>query len=200
MSPRENDHDDFILTLLANDEQQAIKILFDQYYPVLYNVVYQSIRHRPDTDEIVQNFFIYLWQSRHHITIKKPLRRYLIKAILNRTRNFLRDTKRQKKIYQHIIETTAMHRANESTHSDSDVNLSDINELSERAMQQMTARVRQTYVLSRKHDMSYAEIAAALGITRHTVARNIVEALKVMRTILKSYTNIMLIICMNTLG
>ncbi len=191
MPVRRIDQEDFILSMLASDDEQAVKILFDQYREFLFDIVSQYINNTADADDLIQELFISIWTKRHTLQITKPLDRYLAKSVLNRVRNFKRDNRRSKEIV--ITDFDTLENSLLEVPADSALTAGDINFLWEKAKAKMPDHVRITFMLNRKWKMSYSEIAAYLGISKKTVEKNISQALQILREIFKTYFSIVVL-------
>lgn len=187
------DQDDFFLSMLAADDVHAMGILFDKYYDLLHTVVCQYVSDAEDADDIVQELFINLWKKRQTLNFTKPLSRYLIKAALNRTRNFLRDKKRSREVMTNPYTIKKYENRLLDSSSHSSLERDEINKLVAQAKQRMTPRVRFTYILSRNQSMTYAEIAAYMGISIKGVEKNMSIALRILRETFGPYLKILIL-------
>lgn len=190
MPARRFDQDEFILRMLASDDEQAVKVLFDQYHEFLFDIACQYIDSE-DADDLIQELFITLWTKRHTLQITRPLDRYLAKSILNRVRNFRRDNRRSKEIV--TIDFDSFENTLLDIPADSALTANDITLLWEKAKNRMPDHVRVTFLLSRKWAMSYSEIAAYLGVSKKTVEKNISQALRILREVFKAYFSVMIL-------
>lgn len=186
------DQDDFILRMLAADDEQAMNILFDQYYEFLFDIVCQYVKRIEDADDLIQELFISIWTKRHTLQITKPIDRYLAKAILNRVRNLNRDNQRAKEIAVHDFNVFEKSQVN--IPADSSLTANDITLLWQQAKSKMPDHVKVTFLLSRKWGMSYAEIAAYLGVSKKTVEKNISQALRILREVFKTYFSVVALV------
>lgn len=191
MPARRIDQEDFILRMLASNDEQAVKILFDQYHEFLFDIVSHYVNNTADADDLIQELFISIWTKRHTLQITKPLDRYLAKSALNRVRNFKRDNRRSKEVT--ITNFDTLENSLLEIPADSALTASDINFLWEKAKAKMPDHVRVTFMLHRKWDLSYSEIAAYLGVSKKTVEKNMSQALQILREIFKTYFSIVLL-------
>lgn len=179
------DHDELIIRMLATDDDQAIKILFDQYYVLLNKVAMQLVRDPGASNDLVQELFIAIWTKRHSIKLHKPLAHYLVKSTMNRALNYIRNRARSKEFS--IFSFKDFENTLLSNPADTSLLVSDIKALWDLAASKMTPRTRVVFMLSRDQGMSYKEIAAHLGISVKAVEKNLTQALRILREVFKAY-------------
>ena len=78
----------------------------------------------------------------------------------------------------------------------------DLQRLISHALEQLTSRQREIFEMSREKQLSYKEIAEALGISVNTVQEHISSSLRSLRTYLAKHSDtgtdlILLLICLN---
>lgn len=186
------DHDELILQMLAADDEQAIRILFDQHHALLSAVVYEHVEDRKTTEDIIQELFIYLWVKRHSLKFRKPLTFFLLRAVMNRIRNHKRQRWRRREVI--VTDFLRAEHGNSTRAPDSELHVRDMRQLWAVAKRKMSPRVRVTYILSRKKKMSYPEIAAQLGISVKAVEKNISSALTILREVFGPYLHPILLL------
>lgn len=145
-----------------------------------------------------QDAFTVIWQGRRFINPDASFSSYLYTIVRNRILNQLRDLENQTKLKEQILEQ-AVDYSNDTNNS---ILANDLRGLIARAMQQLTARQREIFEMSREQDMSHREIAEALGISVYTVQEHISTSLRVLRTYLEKYSMagadlILLLICLH---
>ena len=123
---------------------------------------------------------------------------YLYTIVRNRILNQLRDLENQTKLKEQILEQ-AVDYSNDTNNS---ILANDLRGLIARAMQQLTARQREIFEMSRRQDMSHREIAEALGISVYTVQEHISTSLRILRTHLEKHSVVgvdlvLLLICLH---
>jgi RNA polymerase sigma factor (sigma-70 family) len=198
MPGRTIDSDDFILRMLANDDEHAITMLFDKYYKFIFEVVNQRLKNSEDTDDLIQDLFINIWNKRHTLNFKKPLISYLLRSAINRSHNRIRDTLKKLEIpleNWNDIENTPTNNL-----ADSSLTVEEINRLWKEAQSKMNSQMRTSFLLSRKLSMTYPEIALHLGVSQKTVEKYISQALKILREVFAPYLKIMIPILYTSLN
>lgn len=84
---------DLILIGIKQGKEESLKILFDCYYPELVRYAQNYLYDKMESEGLVQEMFIYLWENASKIEIKTSLQAYLYRSVKNRCLNYLRDLK-----------------------------------------------------------------------------------------------------------
>lgn len=173
--------DTILLSDIQKGDKKAYGILFRRYYPMLCAYANRFIAIE-DSEEIVQDIMLWLWENREIQIINTSLSQYLFRAVYHRSMN-------------RIALNQSYNRADtlfyESMHEMlQDTDFYQIEELKERingAIQALPESYREAFVMHRFQDMSYKEIASQLGISHKTIDYRIQQALKQLRIDLKEY-------------
>ena len=80
-----------VIQRLSQGDREAYTAVFREYYAPL--VVYSSriVKEREIAEDIVQEFFCYLWKQRRQLAEMHSFTTYLYRSIHNRLLNYLRD-------------------------------------------------------------------------------------------------------------
>ena len=84
------DPDIYLLKQINNDDVGAFEVLYKKYYRVVYNYAGYFLTEASDCQDIVQEVFAYIWESRHKIMINKSLKSYLLRACHNTCINHIK--------------------------------------------------------------------------------------------------------------
>lgn len=192
-----NDERILVQRLIEGDED-AFCELYAAYKNRLIFFAMRFLKSREYAEDIFQDAFTVIWQGRRFINPDASFSSYLYTIVRNRILNQLRDLENQTKLKEQILEQ-AVDYSNDTNNS---ILANDLRGLIARAMQQLTARQREIFEMSREQDMSHREIAEALGISVYTVQEHISTSLRVLRTYLEKHSVagvdfILLLICLH---
>lgn len=178
---------------IRRGDEQAFERLFRTYYAPLCNYANTFLKDHDDAEEMVQNFFVTLWERRVFIEINSSLKSYLYRAVHNHCLNRLK--------HLNIQETYRQHNAGvlEQTHESATNHLyaSELQRQLDKAIERLPEQCRVAFKLSRFEELKYSEIAEQLGISVKTVENQIGKALKILRIQLADYLPIMLLWMLN---
>jgi RNA polymerase sigma-70 factor (ECF subfamily) len=165
------------MELMSTSSEQKIKALFDDHF---YHLVLHSYKHTNDysqSEEIVQDVFVKVWQhfeQNGHITDFKA---YLYTSVRNSSLNYLRHLRIRQKYNEAAVNTI----------DDEDKSTEEIIIESEKslrihhAINKLPDNWKQAIVLSKYDKLKYHEIAAKMNISQKTVEKYISKALQFLR-------------------
>lgn len=183
---------------LIEGDEEAFCELYAAYKNRLIFFAMRFLKSREYAEDIFQDAFTIIWQGRRFINPEASFSSYLYTIVRNRILNQLRNLESQTKLKEQIL-TQAVDYSNDTSDS---ILANDLRGLIARAMQQLTARQREIFEMSRRQDMSHREIAEALGISVYTVQEHISTSLRILRTYLEKHSVVgvdlvLLLICLH---
>lgn len=192
-----NDERILVQRLIEGDED-AFCELYAAYKNRLIFFAMRFLKSREYAEDIFQDAFTIIWQGRRFINPDASFSSYLYTIVRNRILNQLRDLENQTKLKEQIL-AQAVDYSNDTSDG---ILANDLHDLIARAMQQLTARQREIFEMSRRQDMSHREIAEALGISVYTVQEHISTSLRILRTYLEKHSVVgvdlvLLLICLH---
>lgn len=188
-----------ILRLIGGDED-AFCELYATYKNRLIYFAMRFLKSREYAEDVFQDAFTVVWQSRRFINPDASFSSYLYTIMRNRILNQLRNAANEEKLKESIL-SQALDYTEDTKR---EVMLNDLKSLISHALQQLTPRQREIFEMSREAQFSHKEIADKLGISVNTVQEHISISLKLIRTYLIKYSGseyvdlLLLLICLNT--
>ncbi|MCF6365491.1 MAG: RNA polymerase sigma-70 factor [Bacteroidales bacterium] len=170
-----------IFIKIKKGDEQAFDTLFRKYYAQLANFALMFTKNENNADEIVQTFFVKLWQQRKKLKIKSSVKSYLYTSVRNTALNFIKKEK-TRNIYEEKYEV-------DNTEKKEEIN-KDINKIYNEAVEKLPERTKQVFILSKNEGLTYNEIAEYLQITAKTVENNMGIAFKKLREVLMPYKSL----------
>ena len=187
-----------ILRLIEGDED-AFCELYATYKNRLIYFAMRFLKSREYAEDVFQDAFTVVWQSRRFINPDASFSSYLYTIMRNRILNQLRNAANEEKLKESIL-SQALDYTEDTKR---EVMLNDLKSLISHALQQLTPRQREIFEMSREAQLSHKEIADKLGISINTVQEHISTSLKLIRTYLIKYSGseyvdlLLLLICLN---
>ncbi len=160
---------------IRNGDHEAFEALFLAYHSELVRFALIHVRSSEVAEDIVQNLFFHIWQGRTEWKPRGSLRAYLFGAVRNESLKILR--------HERVIDRWRagfIPRTDTSTPED-DIRYQQLIEAARKAVEGLPERRKLIFKLSRHQEMTYAEIAAVLGLSIKTVENQMVRALEYMR-------------------
>ncbi len=166
-----------LLLLLRKDDQFAFKMIYDRYYPRIYQTALRYLKSSHAGQEVVQDVFMKLWLERHQLSHLSSLEAWLYTVARNNIMNRLKRTAVEWKAKRHFTDTTPV--AEQTTLNvlkDREYSL-----LLKEALQHLPLQQRQVFELARHEKLTYAEIGERLQISPLTVKTHMSRALQHIR-------------------
>lgn len=166
----------YIIKGIRSGQESAYKTLFNDYYRPLSIYALKYVGDLESSKEIVQEFFVHLFENRHKLIANTSLQSYLYRAIRNRCLNHIKQNQIHKK---HLDQ----YQSGQLTNEDLEARILET-ELEHRIfkiIESLPPQCRKIFTLSRSKGFTNAEIAFKLDISKRTVETQISKALKVLR-------------------
>ena len=172
-------HDDGALVeLLQKGYVAAFDSLFDVYSPKLFGFAMRYFKSESDSDELVQDVFVQVWEYRETLKSELSFKSYLFTIALNHIRKYF-NKKAVALRYLESLQKDPELTDNEIIQNDDyESTLQQINII----IEQMPPRRRDIFLKSKLEGKSSKEVAAELNISAGTVDNQVSEALRFIRT------------------
>lgn len=161
--------------------QTAFRQLYDHYSADSYQLAFHILKSEKHAEEVVQDCFLKLWDTREKIDVKSNIRVYLYVICRNLSFNKLKVIKREQSIFKslEIIDES------NNWYADDYLAMREFTESFERILALLPEKQRQVFRLSRIEGFSHQEISDKLNISSNTVKNHITQALKTVREYLE---------------
>lgn len=169
-------------------EEAAFERIFRAYFDRLQAYVERYVREPEVAEEVVANVFVRLWEQRAELHVRESLKSYLYAAVRNQSLMWLEHenvVRRTRQTGEQEQRSPGM--GQQPAAADEQVQASELAAALEAAIDRMPPRVRDAYVLSRQHGLTYAQVAEEMGISAKTVEIHLGRALKMLREELATF-------------
>lgn len=175
------------LAALRQGDAAAFRLLFDRHYPLLLADAYRLFPDEDTCKDLAQEVFVELWRKRESLDIRISLRAYLRRAVVNRTLNFIKSSRRfvleEAEAEAPIADTSPADIRHKQEQENLDAAL-------QAALETLPEKCRLVFSLSRFEQQSHREISESLGISMKTIENQITKALRVLREALAQYAHL----------
>jgi RNA polymerase sigma-70 factor (ECF subfamily) len=175
-----------LVQLLKNDDKEAYKLIFINYYRELYYLALKFIKIHDDANDITQMSFIKFWENRLRLDDDKPFKPFLFTIHKNNCLDYLK--KKENQLTKLSLEAVAELETAELPDSIADLEVRIFE-----AIATLPPKCRQIFEYSRFKNLKYAEIAEKLNISVKTVENQITIAIQKLRLQLIDYLPLMII-------
>nr|WP_295876400.1 RNA polymerase sigma-70 factor [uncultured Chitinophaga sp.] len=177
---------------MSQGDEAAFAQLFHAYHQRLGAFVYQLTGSLSMAEEIVQEVFIRIWEKRDKLAHVAHFHPYLYTVAKNYTFSFLKKLGRELEHKQQWEMTIAADTGNpfEETMD------ARYRRIIDQAISELPAQRQRVYLLSRDEGLRQAEIAERMAISRETVKKHMVLALRAIRSYALTHpeTNLLLLL------
>ena len=167
--------DDHILSKLKQGDEKALKEVVDKFYNQLCVYSVQYTDSLEVSEDIVQDFFIRLWEKKLYLTVNSNLKSFLFNSVRNASVDYLR--KHQPYRFVEIEEDAYI--------TDFELNETEIEEQVRRLKHYLKQLTPQEYKVLMEivvHNKKYKEVADELGLSVNTIKTHLSRALKFLRS------------------
>lgn len=167
--------DNTLFLKIREGDEAAFNEAFESYYSRLCFFADNIIHDYDQSSSIVQQVFVDLWLKRARLDVIYSLKGFLFRAVRNQALDWLR----HRKVESEYLQEQSF-KQEEAVFLDQ-LELAELNEKINIAIQELPERCREIFVLCRFEGLKYAEIASRLEISVKTVETQMSIALKKIR-------------------
>lgn len=173
---------------LRAGDQHAFEALYRQYYKGLCAFAAQYIP-LSEAEEVVQDTMMWLWEHRESLDEQLSLKTLLFTIVKNKALNLVTHEEIRRRVHQEIVDKFR------EAFEESDLYLNhELFSLYRQALAKLPPEVRQAFEMNRHRHLTHKEIAQQLGVSPQTVNYRIGQALKLLRSELKDYLPLILLL------
>jgi len=167
-------------------------VAYGNFFKVNYHtaclVASRYIQDNQEIEDIVQDVFIKIWERRSELQIHTSLKNYLFNSVKNSSINYV---SRKKEIAAELIDNGVY--LNDDEGKNPFVSEEFASEI-DRAIMELPPRCQKIFLLAYINNLTYQEIADALGVSKNTVKTQMGIAYKFLREKLRdSFFNLITI-------
>lgn len=167
-----------LLPRIQNGDLKAFEQLYDLYKVQVFNFCYSILKSNADSQEVVQDTFLKIWQSRGQFEEVVSFNGFLYRIAKNLALNKIRRKSGQPIYFDDLKDDLSVLNQTED-----EVLYQDMKEILDSAIEALPRGRQEIFRLSREEGLSNEEIAQRLNISINTVKGQMRKAL----AFLKSY-------------
>ena len=156
----------------------AFDAIYNKYCKRLYGFVIRYVKQEEDAEEIVQEVFMKIWETRSKIDIYSSFDSFLFTITYNSAISLLRKKASEKRYLDYLKSLQEVNLAPELTE---EIQFHELNTKLQALLNELTPRQREIFQLSRNEGLSHREIAEKLDISVNTVKNHMVSILNYLR-------------------
>ena len=170
---------------LKKGDPEAFADLFRRHQPGVFSFVHRlSGGNTALAEDVAQQVFLNFWTHRNDYDLDKPLPPLLLTMARNA---WLNAAKREEYRKTSPLKEEVAAGPSRGGRLDPRLEQKELEEALERGLDALEPPIREVFVLSRYHELKYAEIATMLGVSIKTVEARLSRALQVLQDKLKDF-------------
>ena len=183
--------DDMLLSRLQNGDEKAFTAIYERYNKMLYVLAYKYLKDTFLAEDIVQQVFLKLWESRSLFVGSVHLRNYLYtmtkNLVLNEIRDIVSDMEKNYAVIQNAPEF--------EDKLQSALEEKDLFQHFYKILAELPEQKRKVCLLKIRDNLSNQEVADKLHISVPTVKSHYSQAIKLLRDKMGRLLGILLLVC-----
>lgn len=172
---------------LAGGSEEAFEVIFSLYRDRLFRFAFKMIKSSEEADELVQETFVKLWESRDLLSSVNTPANYIFCIIRNKTIDRIRKISLDSRLREQVWKRIEDARCN----TEEILFAEDTNQLIQEAFEKLSPQRKVVFKLSRFDGLNHEEIAGQLHISENTVKNHLVSSLRFIREHLDNHSKAM---------
>jgi len=164
--------------IIKKEDQVVFDFIFTKFYKFVFVKALFIIQDKEAAEDLVQSFFIDLWENKQYLMLEDDMKGYLYRSIRNRALNYLRDTEKKLKRQEHYLsnQEVAFEKIEEP-----DEQIDHLTQALDELPNQQQRALKIVYMQARK----YQEAADLMGISINSLKSHLKTGLKNLRIRIK---------------
>lgn len=165
-------NEQLLLNEVAAGARKAFNELYTAYIGEVYEYIYLFTKSREETEEILQEVFLSIWENREKLAEITPFKPYLFRAAKNKLINHIRHTRIKKRVFSDIrSQHRNIHRA-----ADYELMYKEYHHLIQEAVAKLPPKRKMIFKMNIEEGALYDEIAKDLNISKSVVKKQFYKA------------------------
>lgn len=178
-----------LIILLQQNEEGALRPLYEMHLRPLHYFIVRIAKSRQLAEDVIQDVFIKIWETRSQIDPERPFKTYLYTIAKRHLLNLLKRATHE----TFIIEEIGKYATQTENTTDLQIEYSEHNVLLNEAIEKLPEQCKAVFLRCKMQGMTYKQTAEELGIAEGTVHSQMVKALRMIREYI-SFKNAILLL------
>ena len=165
LNPVSKQEEKELIIRLIESDSSAFEKLYFVYVERVYYFAMRYVKNQEDAEEIVQEVFTKIWESRHHIKPELSFSGYL----LTTTKNTIFNENRKKVNHQAYTNYILNYLQTNMNDVEEEIIFDDLMDLLNKTIEKLPAKRQEIFKLCRMEGLPYKEVSAKLGISEKTI-------------------------------
>jgi RNA polymerase sigma-70 factor (family 1) len=192
MSDSSNSDEKKLILQLKAGSAHAFESLYHAYKLRIAGNLYKLLKSEKLVEEMMQDFFLKIWENRSKIDPDQSFRSYLFRVSENMVYDFFRKTSRDSKLRDQL----KVNYREFYTHVEEGILQKENNTRLSEAIALLPPKRREIFILCKIEGKSYREVGELLGISPSTVNNQLLQANKFLKRMLDPGTAVAAVVMM----
>jgi RNA polymerase sigma-70 factor (family 1) len=166
-----------LLKKASAGDRIAFSTLYTHYFPRLYRFVFFINQSHEDTEEILQDVFLKIWDKKESLPRIRSFEDYIFRMAKNKLFDLAKKNKANAKMIDRLM-PLQMQAGSDAT---DEVTFKEYHRVAMEAITHLPERKRTVFLMSVEEDMSLDEIASELKISRSAVKKHLYAAVRTIK-------------------
>jgi RNA polymerase sigma-70 factor (family 1) len=166
------------------DNMFAFDELYRKYSKRIYKFAYSILKSSEESENIVQDVFLNLWENRHRVEKNSSIKYYVFTIAYNSAISILRKKARESQFFEYLKSLQDLNQEPVNIELEYNELTNKLNDI----IDKLPDRQKEVYLLHRVEGLKYQEIADRLDISVNTIENHMSRALKTIREKLGNYS------------
>lgn len=175
-----------IIRYCINRDEDAFRMLVDRYSDFAFSVAFRITNDEDESNDIVQETFISVWNRIGHFNIEKNFSNWLYRIIVNKCYDFLRRKKRMLVIHPDTDNWDIPELFSESN-PERNLNNEEIGKIIRLFTNKLSSKQKIVFVLSELEGLTHEEISEITSMVKASVKSNLYHARRNIGKMIEKY-------------
>jgi RNA polymerase sigma-70 factor (ECF subfamily) len=167
----------YLIEKFKAGDREVFTEIFSVYYKDMVAFAFSFTHEIADSEEIVQDVFVKLWDGHEKLNITVSIKSFLLKTIQNRCIDWHRHKKIMYNHSTYIIDNSPLYEFD----TDNYILRSELEGRIEQAIDALPEKFKEAFEMNRFEGLKYKEIAEKLNVSLRTVEVRVSKALVLLR-------------------
>ncbi len=172
-----------LLSQAAAGDRQAFTQLYKAYLNSSYNYIFLFTKSKGETEEILQDIFVKIWESREKLIKVQSFKNYLLKSAKNK----LLDQVRKEQIRHRVLTEIKRNNSIVQETTNDDFAYREYYRIVQEAIEKLPPKRKLIFRLNTENGLSHNEIAEQLNISKSVVKNQLYKAYDFVRQYLSKH-------------
>ena len=161
-----------LLAAVARGDRKAFNQLYAAHIDNVYHYIYLFTKSREETEELLQEVFVKIWEKRERLTEIESFKGYLFRA----AKNTLISNIRHMKVRHRVLSEIRRSKDSSQHITEDDVAYKEYYRVVQKAVEMLPPKRKLIFQLNTESGLSHDEIAEKLQITKSVVKNQLYKA------------------------